>query len=316
MDATSEHVNMRAEAESATRQIDAAFRRYTGGIETTENDEVSKMREVLTSEARRFMASWKQGGWVDGSTEAQVLTRWQNAIALDEKQSHQFGDFQAAMYQQVIEELSKTDPSSENKDVQALISQAREIAGELQRGAQESLAYIYRPHPLQRPEAEAVGMPGQSVVLNLGKRNTLAGREGQLKAVACEETTHMLSQLESYGIQTKWVEEMMARVVPFVRSTGYSREDPYYGVIKNGLRAVDYQELYRRSSYLIGDRRALLRMFFGKEPHDSPVVEKVKTALKQINIIGEMVDAGMPLKELIESQRPIESSSQIKATSI
>ena len=282
------------------RPIDEAFKRFTVDIETLWNTEVRGVVQSITIESRRFLQPLREKGLLDEAKETEIVRIWGNCIVLGSEQATAFGDFKAAPLVQAAKELRAVDREGENTEVQELAKKADRLAEDTARITRDALAYVCRANLAQMELAKVAGMPDVTVVINWGNKDEFIGRPERIRAIAFEETPHLISEFEKYGIQSKWLEEMMGRVVGFWGGTGHKRTDPEFKALKKDMRADAYLALFNLMNRLVGNEYILLSMFFGKEPSDSVGVAKVKKAVEEADLIGHLIDAGATMDTLVE----------------
>lgn len=278
-----------------------AFSDFTG-VETTESDEVVTFRVSVVKEAKEFLKPFREKGLITEETEREVLDIWGNLTALDADQLQAYEKFHTGIYRQAVEDLSECDPDGTNEEVQTLITQARQLIKINERDFSMGLAFTCRANPAHAAKAKETGMPERWIMVNWGRKNEIAEIPYRTKATVYEETAHLISRLSDYDgiVSGKWVDEMMARVIAFGMPSGHIKEDPDYPKVYEEMRAEGYLGLFYAVTKMTGDEQALLRMFFGSEPHDSEAAKKAGKALDQFSLIGEIIDAGVSMKALRE----------------
>ena len=124
-----------------------------------------------------------------------------------------------------------------------------------------------------------------------------------VNAAAYEESAHLVSKLSQYEhANKKWLEETMARVVAFGSDTAHQSKDAQTREASaQVLRYKDYELLFRMVNKQVGDNgETLTRMFFGREPVNSPLVVKVEEATQSIDMIASIIDAGVTVDSLLK----------------
>jgi hypothetical protein len=285
------------------REIARAFAAFSG-IEAVEDEEVDTLKHALLEEAGKLLTSLRENRLIRREEEEGALEVWENLVALEEPQLKAFRASQTQVYRDMVDDLNQLDPDASNAEAQELITQAKALIEQQERDVAGGLIFSERLNNADQERAErarAAGMPERWITVNWTRRDELIQDPRRLRAAAFEETAHMISHLPEYDRvipYRKWVDEMMARVVAFELPWGHRETDPGYETTRREMRADDYLTLFHAISNFAGSRRVLLNMFFGREPQDSESVRKVAEAIEQIGMIGEMVDAGISLKDI------------------
>lgn len=207
-----------------------------------------------------------------------------------------------ATFRDMVDDLTKYDPEEQNPEAQHLIKQARKIIETHERDAINGLALTCRSNPARPDEALKAGMPQAWIILNWSKRDQVTQQPWMKKAIALEETAHLLSKLSEFRevLPNKWPDEKMARVLAFGMNIGHSPEDDGYEEAVKLFNADGFLRLYRGITREAQDKKTLLRMFFGVEPPDSAKAAKMGQILSDFSIVGEILDSGIRLEQLEE----------------
>lgn len=275
-------------------------------------EEQQSHRELITEiiqVADEMLKPYETAGLILETESEQIRQTWKNAIFLDNKGMSELGKYSAAIYQKAVEDLSELDKEGRDPQIQDLIQKAKSISVLHIKTAQGAAVLTYRPNPLKPNDTDLKNFPSTYFIINTEKLKL--DDKVTVRCVAYEETAHMMSKLSQYpSVNSKWLEEAMARYVAF----GTQEAHPNYNVEDQEkaaklLRLDDYSVLIDIVNHNIGDNgETLTLMFFGREPLNSLMVAKTEKSVKEIELIGNIVDAGVSINQLLEMQSLINNS--------
>lgn len=280
----------------STREV---FTELTG-IEPIEEQEThARLKAQMRQRSQQVLEPWRNLELIDDSEVSAVGQAWENAVLLDDPRMEQFADYQSGIYKQAIEELSSLDEAGENLRLQELVKKAKLLVQSIESTCKAAGALTFRPDTLQIQQSGLTQIPESIIIINSDKLDPKD--TASVNAAASEETAHLVSKLDRYdGCTKKWLEETMARVVvvgtdALTMSQDQDTRKRAAEILRLDSYTVLYQMLKRQSG---DDGTTLARMYFGKEPPVSDQVKKVKKAVQEMDLIGQLIDAGVSPEEL------------------
>lgn len=286
------------EEEATERTFAQIFTSYTG-VEITENQETKNFRQAAVAEARAFLSPFVERGQISAEEEQEAINFWGNLVVLNREQYEQYRDFNSAVFEQAIEDLSQSDPEKENPEVQAMIGKLENLLEFSKAKTAIAIVFVDTPDPIRKDQAQQAGMTERWMVINWGKAGKLQPQY-RLRELVLEETCHFISKLKLYE-QTAghgWFEEVMSRAVSLIPPSGHNPADADYASVCEDMHLADYSALMAAISGAVGDGSILGRMFFGKEPQDSEGVKRVGETLDKIDLIGRLIEVGVTFDRL------------------
>ncbi len=270
-------------------------------IESLPETESSKqLKDILKQKSQDMLKAWQDRGFISTQEANSVSTAWENTIILDSQGMEMFGQYQSSIFEKAKIEL---DARNSEPEMATLAEKAKAIIESTKLTCKQAGALTFRPSSMQAEESN-IDTPLPSFIL-INTDKTTTENPGKINATAFEETAHLISKLSQYPeANTKWLEETMARVVAFETPSAHGDQNEKDSkTAADILRYHDYKLLFHIVNKQIGDNgETLLRMFFGREPLNSPLVSKAEKAIKSVDMIAQIVDAGIPLDNLLEQK--------------
>ena len=295
-----------AETTSEKESVYEKFRALTG-VEPLETTETQRLGEKMCTIAGEFTDIFSSNGLITEQKAQEVKQKWKVAVFLDRDGMYRVMDFMTVPYKKASMDLKNRKEKSPAEI--ELISKLDRITQNLYNSVDGASAMVYRPQLEQlllnsrNLPKELIENPGEYLLVNTRSFERSETVDREMRIVALEETCHMLSHLKNYEIHSKWLEETMARIIAVNIPGGHVEVPEELEEVKKFLRYQDYKDLFSCVSTLSEvPEETMIKIFLGTEPSNSENVKKVREAAKKIDLLGELVDQGISLKNLQKIQ--------------
>jgi hypothetical protein len=291
--------------------ISQRFEKFTG-IKPLETPEATELRGKFVARAVDYARGFVDKGLISPEKFNEIRVAWEQAIVLDPDGQIEYGKFLTYYYEDALRAFDEFDPDHNDEKVGAMRKNANNIIKTYLDTNANALATVSEAQPWELENAKLMEMPDRWIIINSVNMQKHIEDPITVSFVACEETGHLLSNLDKYSGElhnSKWVEEMMSRVVAMTWPTGHSREDEtMQHAIGDKLRFKDYFRLYTMIHKQAGvSEDELILYYFGHKEVNDQTLTAINNAIKELDFIATIVDMGFTMEAL---QKEIENRKE------